>query len=611
METLRLFNAVLVGDKTPRESAHKDHYQRFLQESVPHGFIADPKAFAFYPTTLFGLVKRSIGAVHGVEINSSFHKSWEKVANASMEQLVIEQLIHYVGTYGREGVGLEAECWLPLEELNVPDVDGLRLTIIRGLTKDEMRDELLKLVNSGIALSDQSVRDAANVGMQVELPAEQVKNREVRTMLFEMSGTVPSDGAEFLRFLIYRLTGESMVIKSPALIKKLHENADLRALSMLRLYEQVHGIDGLASIFLRYKPLFLALRQSEGLKQFVNRVRRRARVAHQPMGKDVLNSVTADIANGSLDVPKLASALGSASIFRKIRLAYALKYRTTGATSIVHKVRNGKSWAHGFAFPKQGMAREVLATVLDSIAQDMSEHVGMKRVLIPEGIDYALPATQRQFTGNFPSGTRVCIASDMIVGIWWKNVNGLRIDLDLSLRTLDGRKYGWDGALRGDGILFSGDITDAPYGASELFRVPPRDKALLLSVNYYNFVKGVPVPFKIVVGEESNFSSGYVLDPSKIKAASATVLDKREMVLGVIMGDEFIFNEFSIGGGRTSRNTEAAKHARTYADYSARNPISLREVLQWAGAEIVSEGKADIDLSPEVVDKNSFLRLLS
>ena len=116
--------------------------------------------------------------------------------------------------------------------------------------------------------------------------------------------------------------------------------------------------------------------------------------------------------------------------------------------------------------------------------------VNGKRIYIPNNIQYTLPATEKQFTDNLPSGSWVSVPKDIIFGIHWEDVNNNRIDLDLSLINCEHGKIGWDCSYRTDtgDVLFSGDMTDAPgdNGASELFYIQ-RQKAgsYILLVNYY------------------------------------------------------------------------------------------------------------------------------
>ena len=60
-------------------------------------------------------------------------------------------------------------------------------------------------------------------------------------------------------------------------------------------------------------------------------------------------------------------------------------------------------------------------------------------------MNYALPATEKQFTGDLPSGTSIRVPKDMVFGIHWENVPGHWVDLDLSVTSPFTGKVGWDG----------------------------------------------------------------------------------------------------------------------------------------------------------------------
>jgi len=246
--------------------------------------------------------------------------------------------------------------------------------------------------------------------------------------------------------------------------------------------------------------------------------------------------------------------------------------------------------------------------------------VAGKRIYIPDHIHYALPATEKQFTGNFPSGTYVSIPKDIIFGINWGNVKGHVIDLDLSLISPTEGKIGWDASYKTENILFSGDITDArgPNGATELFYVKRQKKeAQILFVNYYNFEEKVEVPFKIIVAQErvSNWGENYMVNPNNLIAVSNSKIIQKEKILGLLVTtfDEckFYFTETSVGTSITSSSSPVAEHSRKYLFGFYENAIDLKDILIKAGAKIVDKKDGgDIDLSPEGLAKDSILNLL-
>ena len=113
---------------------------------------------------------------------------------------------------------------------------------------------------------------------------------------------------------------------------------------------------------------------------------------------------------------------------------------------------------------------------------------------------------------SFPCGTSIVTESDIVVGVNWNNVDGNRIDLDLSLIGL-GDKFGWDAKWREGDVLFSGDMTNAAHGASELFYVSHTNPGIYgLYLNYFNYNKELPVPFQLFVGQtdKENISLTYL-----------------------------------------------------------------------------------------------------
>jgi len=358
------------------------------------------------------------------------------------------------------------------------------------------------------------------------------------------------------------------------------------------------------------------------LKTIINRMRKLAVKYHQPMPEDYLNEITAKIKKGeTIDIDKLKSELEKFNVFRKIRLAYALKFRTKDVDSILYRIRNGKAFATDFSFGNKEKARRILAVVLDSITENIVKNVKGKKIYIPDYINYSLPATEKQFTGNFPSGSYVSVETDMIVGIHWENVKNNRIDLDLSTISSAG-KFGWDGSYRNDegSILFSGDITDArkPKGATELFYVKRQLKnSLILMLNYYNYDDEIVVPFKIIVAKEKveNFGENYMVNPNNIVSVVQSEISQTQKVLGLLVTtvDEsrFYFAETSIGTSITSYNSEVAENSRKYLMNFYQNSIELKDILSKAGAELVDDkDKSDIDLSLESLEKDSILNLL-
>lgn len=662
-EFIRLFKAI------PVKTGKKDKLSKStITRTIKSGFILSETVIGNYTESelekIIVLLEKEIG-INPEQFNSSFHKSWNKVKTADIEQLVIEQIAHYLTTYGQEAVeeGLvdsealilvgevlkdvgvkdlktkrlldEDYVYIPVEKLKIPKIDikEIKLVVIKGYTIAEFKEKLLKLLSSGIALKEETIKDVVAVAKQVELSNEEIegiKNKEVKIALYDSLDKIPSNPVEFLRYIVYKATTKTLLIKNKELFELIKANKGNDSVKLFDKYEKEYGLKRLAEIFYRMKPLWLAFRTNKKLKTTINKIRKLAVKHHKPMPEDYLNGITSKIKNSQkIYIKKLEEELSKVNIFRKIRLAYALKFRTAeDVDSIMYKIRNGKSFATAFEFKRKAEAEKILNVVLESITKDLSKNVKGKKIYIPENIVYALPATEKQFTDILPSGSYIKIPKDMIVGVHWSNVNKNRIDLDLSLVSVN-TKFGWDGDYRNAGrtILFSGDMTDAkePDGATELFYVKKQEEnALLLLLNYFNYNKEIEdaVPITLFVAKElvKELKMDYTVNPNNVLVRAVSNINQKQKIIGLLVSDvdesRFYFSETYIGKTITASNNDAfIQNSRKYLYDFYTNSISLNEILEKAGARVInrlgSDEKYDIDLSPEKLEKDTIISLLS
>lgn len=619
--TLRLFSAIEVDNKQK-----KDLPESLLVRTIQNGYILDS---TIQPTEELLNTIESIVGISGIKANSAFHKSWQIIQDSSIESLVTQQIIHYITTYGFESLGIYREdaVYIPKEILELPNItDDIPLVVIKAMTAEEILNSIVKLAD-GIALAQETLDDIMeivkghNYGKSF---VEKIGNRELKALLLDFYGIVPSEPVEFLRHLISKLTDESLLIKNKYLIDKIKQSNGKFLDTLLK-----DAPEDLASIFFRFKPLFLAMKSISHNKTYFNQLRKKAKKQHKPLPEDYLNSITSQIKYEKLNLETLAQKLKKATIFRKIRLAYALKYRLDINDSIIYRVRNGRGWATEFDYEwwyvVKDKTQQALEIVINSIVEDVKRNIEGKTIYIPRNIHYALPATEKQFTGYFPTGTYVVTQEDMIVGIHWTNTKKNRVDLDLSVIGESG-KIGWDADYYSEEkeVLFSGDMTDArpPHGASELFYLKQASQeARILMVNYFNFVKGDKVEAKILVAQEKpdNFRLNYMVDVNKIIASANITITKIQNILGIIVNinkeNRVYFANISIGNSVTSGNYQQSQQARNYLVTKLVNSLELRTVLTMAGAKIIDEIPEDkeeeyINLSPEALDKTTIINLI-
>lgn len=615
--TLRLFKSLPIESRQQRPVCEET-----LRSTVPFGYVLDPEIQA--DENVLNTINDLVG-ISGEQANATFHKSWEKVRTADIEQLVLEQIMHYFTTYGFRSLGINdpSSIYIPNEKLELPEItDDISLTYIRSMTRDELLDAIVRL-GSGIALHEKSLYDimaiVQEMGFEPDL-IERVGNYELMARLCGHFNVVPRKPVDFLRYVVFLVTGSSLLIKNDNLIALIKEGKADQQARLDRCLEQAP--EDLASIFYRYKPIFLALKSLSKNKTFFNRLRKQAVKQHRPLPVDYLNSVTSQIRRGTIDFCELERRIEKATVFRKIRLAYALQYRLNAGKSIVYLVRNGRGWATDFDWPEKLHDNTLRAfrIVRESLIENLRPQVDGKIIYIPDTMSYALPATEKQFAGPFPFGSYVTNERDTVFGIQWFNVGGRRIDLDLSLMSAEG-KIGWDAAYRGKNALFSGDITDAPRpnGATELFYVKQGTYPQLVLCNYFNFSASKPVDAKILVACDTpkKLKQNHMIDVNKVVAKADITVDKLQTVLGMVLTVDgqtrFYFGNVSVGCTISSADTGQLKHAREFLTDKFASLMDFGSMLAEAGAKIVNSRPADgefVDLSPENLIKSSVLSLI-
>lgn len=611
----------------------------------------------------------------GAKWNETLHKDFEIVRNAPIEDLIAQQLLHYLTTYGFEALGIYNNdlVYVPKEKLEIPELkEDIALITIHPLTTEELSDKLTTLLTSGIALSFQTVKDIMVLSDFIPKDMfDDIKNREVKIALYDKYNITPKNPEEFLRFMLFKLTGETLKIQNTEMITLL-KNADKnKTLTMLQSYlsNTPNGYNKLSSIFLRNKNLFLALKTKDNkykeINTIVNAVRKGAKHHHKPLRKNVLDCLTDR--NVNVDYGEIAKELDKVTIFREIRILNGLSYRLFGNTNIVYKIRNGKSYVSTLETNDTLYVNRLLPIydyVKRHLIHRLSQKISGKIVYIPNNVTYAAPTSEKQFNGNIPFGSYLEAPRDnnLVYGVHWTNIadgeakQGFygevedlteeRVDLDLKQMNKSD-VFGWDASYRSttSDILFSGDVTNAPLpnGATELFYVSKNygHGAFLITLNMFtNNSQDVPFEFVIAnTNREATRRTNYVLDPNEIveKVNMTVKKNERQKIVGFITISDsvrFYFNDFSAGSScSTSSRSPITMGAFDYLQAYSQTQLKLNDLLREAGASVVDtktvtiyedatdelgnpikvpkEVEADIDLSLENITKETIIDMLS
>ena len=584
MKTLKLFNAVIAKPSAKTTAFVSD--LGFVIE--PHAIWAKDQIMDYYAQQ----------QLDGNQLNKSFHKSWEKINNSDHVDLYIEQIQHYFSTYGTD---FTAEVYLPKEVLDIP---GLKLSykVIQAFSKAKMIQKCLGLLQSSIALKEETVDDVLSVlveDLDYQFTGkEDIKNKEALVKIAENYKVYPEHPVEFFRYIIYKTTETTLLIKNKELID-LIKTSSYNPTDAFKEF----GLAKLAEIFNRFKPLFLAYKNRA--PKTINKISKLSKKYHQPLAINPLNQVTQVLlSNADLHW------LDKASIFALFKALSACYTRKEGQDTFVYRIRNGKSWVQKDTV---SLVNEKNYTFLMKYLKNRFNLSG-KTFFTSKHIELGIPTSEKMFVGNIPTGTRF-YGDKLAIGIYWENSWGAR-DLDLSGLNIGG-KIGWNANYNqaDGGLMYSGDITDAPTGAVEyLYAQQGLKSPTLIQNNVYTGTSDCN--YKIIIGSGDNIDNAYMMNPNRVMAELKTNAVQKQTILGMLMPEHdkqcFVLLNFGAGSLKVSGNTEVATLANQALVQQWSNPLSLTELLLELGAEKTEEkNQADFDLSLENLTKDHLLSIFS
>lgn len=577
MKSLKLFNAVL---------AKQNNCSPIITEN---GFIITPEATWAKEQIVDYLLQESL---NGNDLNKTFHKSWNKILTFSRFELLVEQIRHYISTYGSD---FQDEVYIPNEILDLEGVT-LKYKVIKAYTKEQFIQKSLDVLKSGVALKQETVDlllDFLISDLGYTFTGdEKVKNKEAFVKLVDYYGIVPKNSVEVLRYVVYRCTDSTLLVKSPDVLNKIKTSS----FNPDALFKKV-GLEEMSKIFNRFKPIFLEFKNR--CPRTINKISKLSKKYHTPLKENSLNQATSIyITDGDLQ---------NASVFFLFRVLQAIKSRLNKQDTYLYKIRNGKTWLD--EQPKE-VNSEVLISNFNRIVNHLKSKFNFSdRVFyIEQNVQLGLPTSEKQFIGNIPFGTK--FKNDkLVVGIYWRNEWGAS-DLDLSAINLVG-KVGWNSSYNQDGnLLYSGDITSAKEGAVEYLYNSNNSNRSIVKMNVYDGLEEA-VKYKVIIGKGDDVKRNIMLEPSNVLAEFEVKTVSRENILGVLDNNTFTVFSLSSGNNRVSTSSRSMSQVEAlHQQYN--NQVTLNDIILELGGKIVNDinNKSITDnLSIDNLEKDTLIKL--
>lgn len=587
--TLELFNAV--------ESKISKETKPYV--SKQEGLIIMPDAL-WAKNDILNFYQKN--RLDGNSLNKTFYQNWEKVKNLSLEERFFDQIFHYMSTYG---TNFQTDMYIPNEQFGLPKDMKLKFKVVFGLSKEELITKSLDILKSGIALKEETIDQLINLvhdSGYVFTGKEGIKNKEAIVKIADLFGAFPDEPQEFLRYLVFKATDQTLLIKNDRLIKEI-KSSNFSPVYALQKYD----LKQLAEIFNRFKPIFLAFKRGNA-KSYINKISRLSKTYHKPLVANALNEVTQRKLEKS-DMHWLENATPYA-LFKALNACNA---RANGQSAFLYQIRNGRSWAKWVN--KTDVNQEIASYNLDLIVNFLQKKYDFsgKKFYIPKNVEYALPSSEKMFVGNVPVGSRF-YAKRLAVGVYWENAWGAR-DLDLSAVNIGG-KVGWNASYNQNrgALMHSGDITNATNGAVEYLRSNGKNIEPSLVMNNV-FSGDENSGYKIIIGKGEKISREYMMQPKNLFVDIKTEMIQKQVILGLIMMRNekqcFVLMNSSQGNKSVSSYNDVAKATIQALYEKFQNFFTLNDLIELLGGEVVKSNDESVDynFSLEDIQKDSFISL--
>lgn len=610
---LYLFKSVL-----PIETKAKCNYLDLLLEGV---YIM-PEARQYLDERLKGFCTREFGN-NVVHYNrTALFKSFKDVDRANVEQLLVDQLDHYLSVYTQTEETFSKAInsslvYVPVKsETYECEPFIFNTTVISIITEEELIKRATDLLSSGIALNSATQESLINIfkAYKDKFDINAIKNKEFLMCICKELNLVPKKAEQLLRYCVYRITSNPMIINSTRERKNLYSRICFYTTTINRIlkqYVEENGVEPIAQQFNRYRKLWIILKHAgKDATTIINRARKLSDKLNRPHKLQVLDRIN----DKNIDIEDVKKELEKVTVFKKFSLLNAIY--NAKSNDKMYVIRNGRIYSTTKEHTSKASFK-IKNLIFNSIKKDIGKNIKGKRFYIPKGIMYAVPTSQKNFIDNIPMYTRYKMDMNSIIGIHWTNSEDGRVDLDLHY-TSKNIHIGWNSRFDSkENILYTGDLTDAPApkGATEAFYIKDtlKDDFGMISVNNYS---GNPDLFELFIGSDSEkkiYDRNGIMNAENLafKFTGLSMNDDNEKCFGIIDSQEdsreFIFIDNSSGFDRVPAYSAQKEVMLSAIRSMAKNRLYLNELIEKLGGEIVLDKEsADYDLSINSLVKDSF-----
>lgn len=582
-----------------KKEAPYEHTYRCIQ----HGIMIDPfvainESTAKYLITLYGVDLQNA--------NSTFYKTFKEREERTIDQVMVERVIHYLTSYNDD---LFAP-FIPNEgESEFMEAIRSQLTTISVLSEDEIRSQVQKLVDSGMALESTDMPEIAALVNDLGVKPNGA-NKELQIELACYFGVVPTSPELLVRAISRILLDTTEAVKNKAYYEKLEmsctpaksfnnhfEDRTQKVCDLVKAYIEANGIQSLADHFRPNKKFWLIIKKL-GLQKEVNAMKRlseKSRADHS--FKTILDEFPEDLTQvKTLQLVKWYNYLMERSNV------------VTGDLKL-YRVRNGKVY---LTEQKESSLRDIQERVMKAtkvlvlIENELKNRYKDKELRFyqpEEHIDIKLPTSAKSFVGSYPLYTAIDVPEEYQIGVYW-NEEG---DIDLHAETQDGKHVGYY-SEQVSNIVYTGDMIHLnEKGLAAEAMLVKNEVGITFSINPYNQLSTEAA--KVYISTSNTSEPTRIVEDGEMIFQS-TIPTEKANAFAIGLNKQVVLINFNVGG-RVPDETTSAKLVESIQK-KANETLSLKRFANIVGAKFVDDqSTATHDFSQEKINVGTFIDLLS
>ena len=579
-----MFNVCPFGDKLNGVSSAED-LMDIMKDGIKRGYLIHPACDASHISHFL--------ATRDMQYNSTFYKTWNDVTNKSRFELFVDQVLHYMTTYGTD---FTEEAYLPNVNPEEPAFNTYKA--ISPITQYDLYIKCLGMLQSGIALKADTVAVLTDYIItfskctEINVDVDSIKNREALVILCDALGVLPKDGVKLFSHIMYKTTGQTMIIKNRDTRNRIQMKMNYGGDEIRNMWRALNDgqMIALAGIYNRYKELFLSFKNHRDpmMNKIINKIGHLSKKHHKPMTRGFWETL---LAKETYNPTEVAEKAKTATNFKLIQVMQSIRERlllAAGMGDNLYIIRNGKIFMkennYNVVDSKYFTWEEIYQILKDQLIENLSKKACTVR--FSDKFNLACPTSEKNFVGDLPFGTCMDLKnSDSFVGIYWREEWGTR-DFDLSVLDLNGGKIGWNSSYynKNQDVVYSGDMTSARPEATEIMLFKKGAPNGSVMVNRYSGRDGSMFRFFGGVEPNMKLKCNYMVDPKFIKFSSDVVSDTTQQTIGLLNDGRFYVMALGSGNSIVSYNRHASQNERYYAAVlKAKSYLKLTDILPSAG----------------------------